>query len=132
MTLTTLLIAATIPLTYSFPPAEPRQYDVSVHFEGYVPLFGGQPDANVEVKMQVEAVGLKPDAEGNPQVTNEIKQLQLMMNGTELPLQPESITRFFPKSTISMTPFGKVLKNDAPDKKLPVRLPGLHVRRFPD
>lgn len=39
---------------------------------------------------------------------------------------------FFPKTTLSYSPEGKVLKNSAPDLQLPVRLPGLDVKRLPE
>jgi hypothetical protein len=44
----------------------------------------------------------------------------------------DNVTQFFPKTTVSLSPTGKILSNDAPDRKLPVRLPGLDVKRFPD
>ncbi|MEZ0326650.1 MAG: hypothetical protein ACAH95_12160 [Fimbriimonas sp.] len=124
-------LLAIVQLSYSFPADRPVLYDVNVHFEGYVQVFGGR-DADVEAQMKVEAVGAAPDAEGNPRAVSEIKSLTMLMNGTPLPLEPKNITRYFPKTTISMTPQGKTLKTDAPDTKLPISLPALHPKRFPD
>ncbi len=124
-------LAAAVQLTYSFQLAPPTLYDVKVRFEGYVQVFGGR-DADVEAQMLVEAVGTAPDVDGNLQAVSEIKAFSLLMNGTPLPVEPKNITRYFPKTTISMTPQGKILKTDAPDTKLPVSLPALHPKRFPD
>jgi hypothetical protein len=44
----------------------------------------------------------------------------------------DNIKEFFPKTTITVLPTGKVTKTDAPDKRLPVQLPGLDVKRFPE
>jgi hypothetical protein len=126
-----LLAAATLPLTYAFPPAPKTLYDVRVVFEGYIPILGGQ-EGKVEVTMRVAAKGESPDADANPRASSEIETFKLIFNGGELPLGLESVRAFFPKTTISLSPQGKVLKTDAPDTKLPVKLPGLDVKRFPD
>jgi hypothetical protein len=131
MILLAALLALSTPVVYQIPSETPARYDVSVAFDGYVPLFGGQ-EAQIDVEMVVEAKAQGPDAEGRPQAMSEIKEIRLTMNGAELPVDASQITRFFPRATISMTPQGRILANSAPDVNLPIRLPGLHPKRFPD
>jgi hypothetical protein len=118
-------------LTYAFPPGRAVQYDMSVRFQGYVQVFGGK-DADIELQMIVEATGQEPDGEGRLQASSEIKSVAMRVNGADMPIEPKNITRFFPRTTISYTPEGKVLKTDAPETKLPVKLPALDPKRFPD
>jgi predicted HNH restriction endonuclease len=42
------------------------------------------------------------------------------------------VQTYFPRTTISLERNGKIVESDAPNIKLPVRLPGLDVKRFPD
>lgn len=118
-------------LQYQFNAATHLDYDVQVVFDGFIPILGGQ-DGVVDLKMVVAVDGLKPDAEGHARASSEIKEFKLVFNEAVLPLSVENVTGFFPKTTVSLTPEGKVVKTDAPDVQLPVRLPGLHVKRFPD
>jgi hypothetical protein len=104
---------------------------MTVKFEGYIPVLGGQ-SGTVEVGLKLAAVGKEPDSLGNPQVRSEIEDLKMVFNGATLPLGVKNIQAFFPPTTISLTPEGKILKTDAPEVKLPVQLPGLNPKRFPD
>lgn len=122
---------APLVLAYIFASATPVQYDVDVTFTGFLPVLGGK-DGSAKAVMSVEVTGLSPDPEGNPRATSEIKALTMSLNGGTLPLGPKSIAMFFPKTTISFTPEGKIVKTSAPNVKLPVRLPGLDAKRFPD
>lgn len=129
--MTTLLVAGLLFKTvYAFTPDTKLTYDVSVNFNGFLPLFGGN-EGTVDVKMGVDVAGQAPD-NGNLKATSEIKEFEVAFNGAKLPLAVENVNEFFPKTTITLEPTGKILTNDAPDKKLPVRLPGLDVKRFPD
>ncbi|MCB8932212.1 MAG: hypothetical protein M9921_14295 [Fimbriimonadaceae bacterium] len=119
------------PVQYRFTPATQHVYDVQVVFDGFIPLLGGQ-EGLVDLTMSVAVDGLAPDSEGRPRAASEIKAFKLVYNGAALPLTVDNVTPFFPKTTVSMTPGGKVVVTDAPDVQLPVRLPGLHVKRFPD
>jgi hypothetical protein len=127
-----LASAALAPIAYNLPLAKPVSYDVSVGFNGYIPVLGGLEDADVEVKLLLEVRGLAPDSEGNPQAQSELKDLKILFSGAAFPFGVEDVEEFFPKNTISLTPQGRVLKTDAPDVQLPVRLPGLDVKRIPD
>lgn len=124
-----VLIALT-PVVYGFTPQTRLSYDVSVAFDGFIPILGGQ-QGKVDVRMGVGVSGLASE-EGNLRAASEIVRFKLSFNGAELPLTLESVQSFFPRTTITLTPQGQILKSDAPDVKLPVKLPGLDVKRFPD
>ncbi len=129
--LTFLAAAVMTPVAYSFPTEKPALYDVEVTFDGFIPVFGGQ-NGIVNVNLGVSALGLKPDADGHSQTATELKAIKVLFNGAALPLNVENAKTYFPKTTISMTPQGRILKTDAPNITLPVRLPGLDVKRMPD
>lgn len=124
------LVLATL-VRYDFSPSMRASFDVKVGFDGYLPLLGGQ-QAKVDVSMGVGVGGLAPDSDGRTQVSSEIKEFKVVLNGTAFPFTAKNVAEFFPKTTVSVSPEGKVLKSDAPDKPLPVRLPGLDAKRFPD
>ena len=120
-----------VPIIYGLGPSAKASYDVQVDFKGYIPILGGQ-QGEVGVVMKVAVEGLVPDAQGNPRAASEIVDFSLEYNGQKLPMSVENVREFFPRTTISLTPQGKVLKTDAPDAKLPFRLPALDQKRFPD
>lgn len=123
-----LLVVA--PVAYGFAPETKLKYDVKVGFEGFIPVLGGQ-EGKVDVVMGVSVDGLAPEGD-HLRAASEIKKFKLSFNGAELPLTVDSVKEFFPKTTISLTKGGRIVKTDAPDLKLPVRLPGLDAKRFPD
>lgn len=126
--ITALLVLA--PIAYGFAPEMKLTYDVKVGFEGFIPVLGGQ-EGKVDVLMGVAVDGLSPEG-AHQRAASEIKKFKLSFNGAELPLTVDSIKDFFPRTTIQFTPGGRITKTDAPDLKLPVRLPGLDAKRFPD
>ncbi len=123
--------ALLIPASYSFPPGRTLTYEMSVTFEGALPLLGGE-QAKAELRLGVRVEGLKPDDDGNVRASSELTSLKALLNDTPLPFELENVKAYFPKTTVSLSPQGRVLKTDAPDTKLPVRLPGLDLKRFPD
>lgn len=126
-----LLVAlSSLPITYAFRPETPMDYDVRVRFEGFIPILGGQQGV-VEVKMDLRVVGA-PESDGTLRASSELRSVNITFNGVSLPLTLDNVVEFFPKTTVTMTPFGKVRTTDAPDKVLPVKLPGLDSKRFPD
>src|SRR5688500_14619030 len=126
-----LVLVATTPIAYGLGPGIKANYDVNVTFDGFIPLFGGQ-QAKVEVNMAVDVRGLAEDDQKRPRASSEITEFAVLFNGSKLPLTVQSVQEFFPKTTVSLSPQGKILKTDAPDVSLPVRLPGLDAKRFPD
>lgn len=125
-----LALAVASTFAYTF-PTSPTSYKVEMSFDGYLPIFGGteaKVDANVGLKVQ----GDKPDAEGKPQLTTDLTDLKVLFDGEAMPFNVDSVRPYFPKTTISISPQGKVLKTNAPNVNLPVRLPGLDVKRFPE
>lgn len=125
-----LLAFATL-VSYRFAPDTHAIYDVNVDFDGYLPIIGGK-EGKVGIVMAVKVDGQTPDEASNPRMASEIQSFRMALNNTLMPFSTKNITDFFPRTTISVSPQGKQLKTDAPDRKLPVRLPGLDVKRFPD
>lgn len=124
-----LLLLSTL-IRFGFSPSTKATYDVSVAFEGYLPIIGGR-EGRVDLEMSVLVEGQPADADGAPQVASEIQTFKMSLNKALMPFTEKNVADFFPRTTISVSPFGTQLKTDAPDKVLPVRLPGLDVKRFP-
>lgn len=123
---TTVLASA----AYGFGPSTALDYKVDVVFDGFLPILGGN-QGKAEVGMTVRVNGLAADG-ANLRASNEMTSFSLAFNGSSLPLTLDNAVEYFPKTTVSLTPQGKIVKNDAPNKSLPVKLPGLDVKRFPD
>lgn len=131
MIMTGLAAALVIaPAAYKFDPGATNTYKVNVQFEGYLPVLGGN-EGIVDVKMGVKVEGLSPEGSAL-RAASELTAFELNFNEVPLPLTLENAVEYFPRTTIQATPFGKILKTDAPNVALPVRLPGLDVKRFPD
>lgn len=128
--LTVLASAALAPYAYGFAQKSEWNYQVNVTFDGFLPILGGN-EGKAEVAMGVKVDGLGADGD-NQKASNEMTDFALSFNGSKLPLTLENAQDYFPKTTVTITPQGKIVKNDAPDKQLPVKLPGLDVKRFPD
>ncbi|MEA2553087.1 MAG: hypothetical protein QOJ65_1263 [Fimbriimonadaceae bacterium] len=128
--LSALAAVVLTPVVYSLSPGTVSTYYVRVGFDGYLPILGGQ-EGKVQVDMKLAVEGLAPDG-GNLKAASDITDFHLLYNGAAFPLTLESVKGYFPKTTISFTPQGQVVKSDAPDIQLPVRLPGLDAKRFPD
>ena len=118
------------PAAYKFDAGALHTYKVNVQFEGYLPVLGGN-EGIVDVKMGVKVEGLKPEGEAL-RAASELTAFELNFNEVPLPLTLENAVEYFPRTTIQATPLCKILKSDAPNIALPVRLPGLDVKRFPD
>ncbi len=129
--MTSLLLAAALaPAAYQWIPGTTASYDVAVVFDGFLPILGGNTGkAEVAMTVKVDGLGAEPDIQS---ASSEMTAFEIKFNGFPLPLALEDAQGYFPKTTVQMTPFGKITKSDAPDIALPVRLPGLDVKRFPD
>jgi|GEM_PF-1134138 len=126
-----LAFADPVVIRFALPPTLSATYQASVSFDGYVPVFGGQ-QAKVKIELTAGITGAPPDADGNAQVTSEVKEFTLALNDKLLPFSAKSVSGFFPKSTASVALNGHVLKTDAPAKPMPIRLFGLDSQRFPE
>jgi hypothetical protein len=126
-----LVLAAITPISYNFPVGVKRAYEMQVGFDGYIPLMGGR-QAKVQVDMSLDVQGLAPDDKGRPQAVSDLTAVKILFNGTAMPFDLQNVKTYFPKTTVSISPGGRVLKSDAPDILLPARLPGLDAKRFPD
>lgn len=125
-----LLGLSLLPVTYKFPEARPAQYQIGLKFDGYLPLLGGN-EGTAEVKLGLSVQG-GPAEGGNSKAVSDLTDMGLTFNGQKLPFTVDDLKKYFPKNTVTLTAEGKILTNDAPDLTLPVRLPGLDVKRFPD
>lgn len=124
-------IVALAALSYALPVDRPLVYRLEVGLDGFIPILGGQEgSATVDLKVRVE--GLKPDGKGLAGASSEIVEAVIAFNGAPLPLGVEAVREYFPKTTVRFTSRGEIKATDAPDVRLPVRLPGLDVKRFPD
>lgn len=121
---------ALTPMAYDFGPDQLQRYAMKVTFEGFIPILGGQ-EGKVEVSLGVRVEGEAPEG-GKPRAASEIESSKIVFNGAELPLGLDAVQEFFPRTTIVLTPQGRILSTDAPNVSLPVRLPGLDIKRFPD
>lgn len=129
--LTLLATMALMPATYGLNQGAKFNYDMTVAFDGYLPIFGGT-NGTASVDMGLVVLGEKPDADGNAQASSDLTSVKVNFNGAPLPFTIDNVKPYFPKTTVSLSPQGKVLKTNAPDVNLPVRLPGLDVKRFPE
>lgn len=83
----------------------------------------------VDVDLTLDVRGRERDGDLR-RAQHEIKTFTLSFNKVPIPLGLDAAQDIFPLTRISLEPGGKVVENDAPDRNLPVRLPGLHVKRF--
>ncbi len=118
-------------LSYAFPSGTKATYDLTVSFEGYLPILG-RPQNKAEVRMAIEVRGGERDAEGNWVIAYEVKEMQASANGVSLPFTVTNVAAYFPPAKLTVSPLGKVLKTDAPNVAMPIRLPGLDSRRLPE
>jgi len=124
------LILFSAVVRYGFSPSTKAVYDISVGFDGYLPIIGGR-EGKIDLDMSVAVEGQPADEEGNARVASEIQKFKMALNKAPMPFTEKNVVDFFPRTTISVSPEGRQIKTDAPDRKLPVRLPGLDVKRFP-
>jgi hypothetical protein len=129
--LSALVGLALTPVVYKIPDASPVLYNVQLGFTGYLPVLGGT-DGSVEAHLQLTVQGLKADQPTQAKASTDLTDFKAKFNGANLPFTLDNVKQYFPKNTVTLTPQGKVLSNDAPDVQLDFRLPGLDVKRIPD
>lgn len=129
--MTSLLAAVALSdVLYKVTPTTRAEYSVQVVFDGFLPLLGGN-QGKAQVDMDVTVHGL--EAKGNDlQAKTNLKAFTISFNGAPLPLDVNNARSYFPETTVQFTPQGTVTANSAPDIDLPVKLPGLDVKRMPD
>lgn len=120
------------PFAYALPPQKTASYAVTLKLNGFLPVFGGS-DGTAQADIVLGLQGQTPDADGSARLAYELKDLQVYFNEAKFTtITVENAKPFFPRTTISFNPNGKVLKTDSPDIHLPIRLPGLDSKRFPE
>ena len=118
-------------VSYDFPAGTETKFNVKVHFDGYVPLFGGK-NGKVDVDMIVKVVGVESKKPELQSVDSEIIGLKGTAFGMILPVNKNNIGGFYPKAVASFEPTGVVKSNTAEHKEMPVKLPGLDSQRLPE
>lgn len=103
---------------------------MKAEFNGFLPILGGN-EGKVLVDIGFKLQG-NAGKDGNLSAASDITRFKIVFNDATLPLTTDNVKEFFPKTTIVITPAGKLVSTDAPNITLPVRLPGLDVKRFPD
>lgn len=124
-------VALALVLGYQLNPGIVRDYDLTVAFDGTIPILGGQ-EGKAVVNLGFRLEGLKPAKEGQQKAFSELTKAEFVFNGSKLPLGLENVQDFFPKTTIELLADGTIQSSDAPKKDLPIKLPGLDIQRFPD
>ncbi|MBV6457637.1 MAG: hypothetical protein HONBIEJF_00753 [Fimbriimonadaceae bacterium] len=125
-----LALALVSTLQYGFAPGLAKTYTMKAEFTGFLPILGGnEGKVVVDIGFRLQGNSTK---EGNLSATSDINRFKIVFNEATLPLTTENVKEFFPKTTIVVSPQGKLISTDAPNVSLPVRLPGLDVKRFPD
>lgn len=117
--------------TYGFKENQVERFKVKIELEGWIPLFGGRQGTSV-VDMVVEARVKGIAADGTISMESEVIEMNASAFGAKLPLNSNNIGQFFPKAVAEFSPIGKVIKNSAPEIKMPVQLPGLDSKRLPE
>lgn len=125
-----IALLALVAFEYNF-ATSPTVYAVDLGLDGFLPIIGGM-EGKVDAKFKVSVTGGSKDADGNYKASNELTSFEIRLDDEKLPFTLDNVKQFFPKTTISYLPNGRVVKNDAPDLQLPVRLPGLDVKRLPE
>ena len=119
------------PIAYGLTPGKTTPYYIRIGLNGFLPVLGGK-QGSAQVDLTVNVQGLQPDPTGDSQASSDLTDFHVKFNGAEFPVDLETAKNYFPKNTVAFTPLGHVDKNDAPDIQLPVHLPGLDPKRFPD
>lgn len=106
-------------------------YELTVDVDGDLPLLGWKP-GKVRLEIEFEVISLKPGTDGTFQAKHRLVSFRSSLNGAPLPFRLENVSGFFPETSISYLPNGKVVKTTAKDHDLPAAIPGLDPRRFPE
>lgn len=126
-----MVTATLLAATFFFAPGKKLTYTLNATFEGVLPILGGE-QGKAQAELVVEVEGLERDSSQRLGAKHEIKQVAISYNDALLPFSTKNIDSFFPKTTIRYDDRGKVLATDAPKAVMPVRLPGLDSKRFPE
>lgn len=129
--LSTIIAASLLTPTYFFEPGKTQVYDLSATFNGFLPLMGGQ-ESKIVANFGMKVSGETPNKELKPRASVDLTSFSATLDGTVLPFTIDNVRAYFPKTTLSYSPGGKVLSTNAPDLVLPIRLPGLDAKHLPE
>lgn len=114
---------------YRFDRDTKVEYRMNLAFDGFIPLLGGQ-EGLAEVLLKVRVASPGPDEKGSLRASAEMTAFELKFNGESIPLGMEDAAPYFPKTTVTFSPNGKVVSTDAKKVDVPIRLPGLDVQHL--
>lgn len=129
MMLALLLLQTPTPVSYHF-PEQPCNYAIDIKLKGFIPLFGAN-EATAELQVGLKLSSQTPDSDNNPKATATLDTVKILLNGSILPFGKETFNQYFPLN-VTLTPQGKVVKNNSPDIEMPVHLPGLDIKHVPE
>lgn len=115
---------------YSFLTAEPVKYQMSLQLEGDLPLVKWTKGVST-VGVEFEVTGKAGD-NGNRAATHKLTKFESTLNGSKLPFTLANVAAFFPETSITFEPGGKILSTNAPKKSMPNAIPGFDAQRFPE
>lgn len=105
-------------------------YSAVVEIDGDLPILkGAKGKATLEFELLVSGASAR---DGRLAATHELTLFKSTLNGAKLPFSVQNVTSYFPKSTTTFMPSGKVVSTDAPKKQLPTALVGLDPQRLPE
>lgn len=116
-------------MAYRFPISGTAKIDLSLSFDGDIPILGGQ-HGKANAKAQFEAVFAAP-VNGKASITDSLKSFQVDFNGFQLPLTLKDALKYFPTTTFLTDPSGGYESQSKTNIKTPVRLPGLSLDNVP-
>lgn len=128
--MTSLFALALTAAHYGFEPGAKHDYQMTAVFDGFLPILGGNT-GKAEISMGLTVTG-EAKSETEVKAASEITSFSMKFNEAPLPFGLEMVQDFFPRAVVTLTPKGKITGNTAPDKDLPVRLPGLDPKKMPD
>lgn len=111
-------------------PKSPIRYELEVGFEGFIPILKGA-NGKAQVLMGISVQGL-PAQDGTMRAAHEATRFRVTLNDAQLPFTLANVKPMLPRTEISLEPNGVVKFTTAPDRDLPVTLPGLDIKRFPE
>ncbi|MBS1706035.1 MAG: hypothetical protein JST40_09185 [Armatimonadetes bacterium] len=127
--MTPVLIAAF--LVYGGSGPAHSTYQLQGTFNGFLPILGGnEGKAAIDVTVKVDSE--QPEKDGTLRFTHELKEAKILFNDEPLPLGLDAFQSYFPKTTVVVNKLGVTLSTTAPDIEVPVKLPGLDIKRFAD
>lgn len=129
--ITIFACVALLPIRYDFSNLPVQKIELKVTFDGFLPLMGGS-ESKVETTFGLDAKNEGKDKQGRDQASINLTSFSGSIDGAPVPFTVDNVRAYFPKTTVSYLPTGKVVASNAPNLILPIRLPGLDAKHLPE